>query len=450
MRKNNFKLALATLIGIGLLGNTSFATLTSYAVEQTTTIEEKVASGPPVLIWWIIGFIVLGFLFITWRFFMPLSHREDEIQFKGINQKQLIVALGLISAATIGLARPCFAATEYNDTTWWTVEELLSFREEIEREKEIECGDNQDCRIEFDFNMIERGPKYSALQNLIETQIWITGIDPSRETVTVLFFDDDMMLARMGIEEKINLERLFMGWSENPALQLYDYDESHLSNETEGHHVIYYGNKENNGENWLPVWSEVELSAAGSHLIENRSGKINYSAFGDIFNAVGSFDYSSCLKSPDYQEGMGCKMMVSGDQWVSYFPISEEATASDESDGESIIVAMEGDGEAITESDDYVDAISENEEKSEEIEAGVARVIDSRVNYSIPKAPETGKSMSSESTSQKAIELPWWLAILVIVDVSMIIWWFWPTKTKKGRKKSKKSTKGIDKRSTLR
>lgn len=244
----------------------------------------------------------------------------------------------LLSAGALG-GVPCTAPLTYadthpvtpmtvleeNGTTWWSVEELLNFNQEVEAEKEAECGDNQDCRMEFGWSMIERGPKYSALNNLLEGQFWVTSVNPTAETVKVLFFDDDMMLRHMGIEEKLEIEHLYLGWFDEWRGQIYNYDHDGFTNgTTPGSHPLYDSTTE--GIDAIVPWQESELSVTGGSLIYNTTGKLDYALYAkyNMFNAQGYFDYSSCLSAPDYQEGMECQMMVSGDQWISYFPPREQ------------------------------------------------------------------------------------------------------------------------------
>ncbi len=239
---------------------------------------------------------------------------------------------------------PTFAAIADKGTTWWSVEELLEFNEEVELEKAAECGDDEECKMEFGFTMFDRGPKYSALNSLLDAQIWVTSVNPAEETIKVLFFDDEMMLKHMGIEEKIHLEHLYVGWVEEWSGQIFNYDHDRfIGGSITGNHPMYDGNSEVDGEDWIPAWEEYELSVAGSNLIDNTHGRIDYAVFAknNMFNAQGSFDYLSCLNAADYQEGMECKMYISGDQGVSYFPpreqIVEQSTVSEEENQPEVV-----------------------------------------------------------------------------------------------------------------
>ncbi len=239
----------------------------------------------------------------------------------------------------MGPPSPTFAAIKDKGTTWWSVEELLEFNREVEEEKTTECGDNQDCKMEFDFSLIERGPKYSALNNLLEAQFWITAINPIEETIKVLFFDEDMMLKRMGINEILQLESLHIDWLEPKEGQAFNHNDRITEGVVENH-LMYDGDASMNGDNWIPAWEEIDLSIAGSEIINNTHGIINYSIFAknNMFNAQGTFHYSSCLNAPDYQTGAECQLYFSGDQWASYFPPREQITEDNAAPSEPAII----------------------------------------------------------------------------------------------------------------
>ena len=387
----------------------------------------------------------------------------------------------LLSAGALG-GIPCTAPLTYadthpvtpmtvleeNGTTWWSVEELLNFNQEVEAEKEAECGDNQDCRMEFGWSMIERGPKYSALNNLLEGQFWVTSVDPAAETVKVLFFDDDMMLRHMGIEEKLEIEHLYLGWFDEWRGQIYNYDHDGFTNgTTPGSHPLYDSTTE--GVDTIVPWQESELSVAGGGLIYNTTGKLDYALYAkhNMFNAQGYFDYSSCLSAPDYQEGMECQMMISGNQWISYFPPREQNNEPEITNNESenptvepdnpltepesqpttnptetITVEPEGDiNLAINEPIQPLPSETSTSEStpSAETTPALTQFIIIEDGSATPKAPETGKSMKA---SDHSVEMPWWFIVLNTLGALFIIWWFIPIR-RKNHPKSQKSSKKV-------
>lgn len=235
--------------------------------------------------------------------------------------------LTLTPMLLLGTTSPTYAAFRENDTVWWSVEEMIDFYHEVEQEKEATCGENQECKMEYDFSLFEKGEKYRALHNFAETQVWLTSINPGEETIKVFYFDEDTMLKHMGIRENISLEQLYFGWVEDWQGQIFNYDHDYFNDgDLPGNHPMYDGNINKNGRNWLPAMEEVELSVAGSNLVNNNHGRIDYAAYAEEnkFNAQGSFDYSNCLKAFDYEIGVECKMYVSADQWVAFFPPRED------------------------------------------------------------------------------------------------------------------------------
>ncbi len=343
-----------------------------------------------------------------------------------------ILKLLLTLMVLVGPVQPTFAMMETNDTSWWTVDEMLSFYKEVQAEKELKCGDNQDCKRDFNYSLHERDQKYRALDNFIQNQFWITSVNPTKETIKVLFFGEEMMLKYMGIDEKVQLEHLYIEWYEDWWGQVYNDDYAHFTNDyMEGMHKMYAGISSIDGPGWIPAWEETELSVAGSNLSENIQGIIAYSIFAEenMYNAQGSYDYFNCIHSPDYQEGMECKMYVSGDQWISYFPQEEQdsdkptvaqteptqPSSSDKSEQETVMNIQEPNN-------------SDNDPESQKL----------TLLNKTPKAPETGANLEGY---ENETTMPLWLIILIVIGVMLIVWWFLPTENQKNRKKFGKNRK---------
>ena len=378
----------------------------------------------------------------------------------------------LISGLLLAPIKPTSAIMEARGTTWWTVEELLDFYQEVEQEKEEECGDNQDCKMEFNFSMYEKGPKYSALDSFMQGQFWITSVNPAEETIKVLFFDEDIMLKQMGIEEKLELEHLYIAWFENWKAQVYNGDYEHFYDDyMEGLHKMYAGISSIDGPNWIPAWQEVELSVAGSHIVENTQGIITFSVFAEhnMFNAQGSTNYLSCLREPDYSYGTECKMYVSGDQGMSFFPPREQIEEqNEETNVEIAAVAPETEPtnpglnfEIAQEAEPTLEQsegempellqLEQSEEETLELSQSEQATLVSETKptiLSVPdvvtlKAPETGQGTASDDID----EAPLVLLAFCLLGVLIAMWWFTPTETQKIRKKfAKKSKKPLTKK----
>lgn len=423
-----------------------------------------------------------------------------------MKRKSLLILSALVTGLGLVPSSPTSAAIQDRGTTWWSVEEMLDFYQEVEQEKLDGCGDDLGCQVEFGYNMVEKGPKYSALNNFLEAQIWITAVNPAEETVKVFYFDDDMMLRQMGIEEKIHLQHLYMGWFDEWNGQIYNYNhERFMSGNVAGLHTMYDGSSRVDGPDWLPAWEEVELSVAGSSLIDNYSGIIDYAVFAEhnMFNAQGTFNYSDCLRAPDYEEGKECKLMFSGDQWATYLPPREQIvedvddsgqeedpdlgfTENLGSDSDLDSSELEPDSDEIptpeateiepgltkTTNDDFTAPDTASPINAGTLEASAEvlpttsvfadnvsgdnlRTQELSATNQLPKAPNTGKSLSV--AGRGANLMPWWLIMMEVLGGILMLWWFIPVRTmkkkdrlKNRRKSPKKLLKTLDKKSRVR
>lgn len=346
----------------------------------------------------------------------------------------LLFLLTLITGFSAWPVNPVSAAISDRDTTWWSVPEMIEFSHQVDKEKENLCQGDQACNEEFFYSMHDKGDKYRALHNFLETRVWLTSVNPGLETIKVFYFDEDIWLKNMGVEERADLTHIYFGWFDDWSGQIYNYDRNQFASGLPGLHTMYRGDEAENGPGWFPAGEEIELSATGSDLANNTSGKIDYAAFADpYFNAQGYFDISSCLNSPDYEVGEECRLMFSGDQWVSYFPprneiepiANEEPTTSEVNEG----------GEQPT---------LNNLEKPIVLSENTVAISTNQADQATGtiKAPNTGSI--TNPCSQKTIEFPWWLMIMIALGDMIVLYLFWSQKTRE------KCKKGLDKKTNVR
>ena len=96
--------------------------------------------------------------------------------------------------------------------------------------------------------------------------------------------------------------------------------------------TIYYGNSEVHGAGWLPANTEVTLDVSGADLAHNTSGIIDFSISVDPLGGSGGVDYSMCYSDPEYVLGADCKLRISEDMKIGYFPVVGEEILSIEED----------------------------------------------------------------------------------------------------------------------
>ena len=354
----------------------------------------------------------------------------------------LLILTLTISTLAATVPNQASAAVRYDGTTWWSVAEMLDFYNQVEQEKADLCGGDTECMQEFDMTMVEKGNKYSALNNLIEGQFWITSISPKEETVKILFFDEDRMLAHMGIKEEIRLKSFYLAWFDDWRGQIYNfYRPQFISGEIEGLHTVYDSIAEGLDTAHFPAWQEVEISVPGSGLLLNTSGKLDHAIFGtNGFNSMGYTDYSDCINASDYEEGAECKLMISGDKWMAFFPPRAEMaepdpiatpdtsdTTDDPGEPGTITNATTGAPEpAPNEPTD--DAPEESGKGSVDTATSESKVASTAyTNSNIPpRAPDTG-AYPAEVCSRE-INMPWWIIALILAGNALLIWWFTPNR----------------------
>ncbi len=403
----------------------------------------------------------------------------------------------LIIAASFIPTGQTFASIEVNDTTWWSTKEILKLNADIDDERKETCQSTDlNCIIKFNDELYNRGPKYRALSRLFSTFFWVTSINPADETVKVLYIDENLGARHIGIIHKQHLTGLHLSWFEGSADQIYNFNrEEFLSGRIPGIHVIYDATSEENGENWIPGWKEVELPAEAPGLAQNSSGIIAVALDAIESNLRGFQDYSSCFDDPDYTSGAECRLMFSADHGYRFFVPRPESTEQEEQPEEvkpeeqpkevkSEEQSSEVDPEGLSE-----ETILGKEQSGEpgqgikvstkQLEEATLPTVDNNLSVRLSLDPAEGhpvglatlantqegsasyvdespRSQSSPKGSESVnipmlgdrrmcSEFPWWIVVLLICADVIIMWLFWPNE----RKISKKPKKGLDKKRAI-
>lgn len=371
-----------------------------------------------------------------------------------MGKKIPILISTLIAGLTLNPTGFASAAIQEKGTTWWSVPELLDYYPEAEAERIAACGNDFECNMNFEFdNNLEDSDKYRALSSLLNSQFRVTSINPETETIKVLFFDDDMMLRRMGIEKKLELENLYIGWTEDWLGHGYYHNfDAPFDDFMPGVHQLF--NSEIEDVASITPWQETELPMLDSNISDNTTGVLYFTIYAkdNMFNAQGGVNYANCLNSPDYQEGMECKMYISGDQGASYFPPREPITTETE---EPFFALLNGTNpEPTTDSEENIEDMPMMTTDTDGIEPdqpqetvtdenpSVSVSIETKSSESSIKTPETG---ANTATNSNATEFPWWIGAIFALGGLALLWLFLPTRPKNPKNFQKKYEKSIDK-----
>ena len=339
-----------------------------------------------------------------------------------------IFLLILITCATINLLVPLKTEALYVDdsgTTWWSVEDLLEFSKIAEAEEEALCGDDFDCRNELFFSKFEsEDMRYQALEMLKEGRFWITAVNPTAETIEVLYFDEDEMLKRWGYEEIQPLEFIFIAWfdSINGEIGNYNHELPIEPQFSDDLHLLYADSAEPFDEEGFPADKPFGLPINSTNLIDNYLGYLYIATFGENYNSKGYLDYSDCLE--DYREGETCKLMFSPGNGYKFLSPREKTIENEqnENNDEGNDGELTGLGEVT-----YIEAQTPGEENE-------------TVSFSVPEAPNTGNYTGA---CEKVVEFPWWLTIILVLGNITALWLFLPSKSHKNLKKALDKDSGV-------
>ena len=316
------------------------------------------------------------------------------------------------------------------NATWWTVPELLEFKQQVEREESEICGNNQGCKEELFFSNLEsEDTRYQALEIMLQSRFVVTSINPGQEKIKVIYFDEEPMLKRMGIEEHDPLNHIFMAWfdQDNPAITNYSYQYPYQNQFPDDIHLLYIGDKESYSSTGFPANQEFELPIQPTGLSNNQLASIKVATFANQYNSMGQANYLSCTREYDYEAEVGCQMMYSAEQGSRYFPPREtieqnQTNFTDTPNTENPDILASG----IPETKELGDSTILNHDDTNEIVVTSLKNTNEPTDFAI-KVPETG-TLTNECN--KVVEFPWWLALLLMLGNATLLWLFWPKNQK--------------------
>lgn len=317
---------------------------------------------------------------------------------------------------------------------YWTFEEVLVIDQKYQKIIDDLCHGDFECKEQYFIDHIDTDSEYRLSDGFHHQQILLTSINPStnelsiyqgfRDEMEMMFFEDNspdhftaIYLAWLepGIVEPLEE----YSWLENPG---YPYFVRDFKNglASPGTHFVLNDGEAISGENWFMPGTVKDFTAINRDLSLNVSGRIQFTTYSGRNDIIGTFDYSDCLESPDYQEGMECKIMF--DEFGGYFYMP--TTVSLDSDSNS-------DGTAGSDT-----------AKIQESNPQDTATIVAAESITEPRSPETGsvghEYESSGSELANKINFPWWLGALLVLNFLVLLWLFLPNKLEKIQKSKKR------------
>lgn len=364
-------------------------------------------------------------------------------------KKFIILILIFIGSSN---ALPVFASTVKDGVEYWSTSEMLELKKRIRAEEES-CNSDAACEINVREFYNENFPdKYKAF-TIAEAEFCNFGIaafNPAAETIKIVFNDKEECTAWGKDAVAGKLMELYVVWSEdgpNGEFCDIDYDGARIepyyvtdinnNNLREGLHLITKQIDTVSGLTWLTPLEEIEISVAGSDLAANTSGRYYYSTFREPrFTAFGFRAYTDCLESPDYQEGMECRLMFGSDYSFSYMPFSVGSPT-----------------ETVTQVQKMASEVPEvAEPQTPVISTSTIRVPDTPVEatfttISTPVEPNPDTQIEvplAAKNREETHEFPWWFIVFIFSGIFLILWWFIPLSKRKKSKKTLDKTDQIE------
>lgn len=385
--------------------------------------------------------------------------------------KKITTLISTLTLAASSLAAPpAFAASEIPLDNYWSFSEILELKTAIETAAKENCGDDYECMVDYRSQQIsnhyQEDRRYSIVSRIINTNFLVTGIDPTKETITIYCNDENLGKWESTREESHTyFKDMYLAWAEEgyPDMRTSSVSFTEGGKKRSGpiyvaianngntinkvHLVFVHKPSDGNPvDTWLEYGKEITLNVAGSNLINDTRHMLHYAAYTyEDSNTIGAVTYGRF--AANYQSGMEYKIMYDKnnlyDYWVPQYVEGEGSTEEPSEPTEEPTKPTE-DSTTPDEPAKTAFTISVNEISTSSIGVPTTPVTTMITNQTNPAAAEV--STTPEKTDDSAVELPlsggftnqnpteeehvfpWWIVAFIFSGIILTIWWFIPTK----------------------
>lgn len=342
--------------------------------------------------------------------------------------------------------------TEINGIRYWSLSEMQEASRLIGNKRSEVCNNDKRCEEDLSYQQMEEiGGIYRALEPFDHIRLVLSSINPSLGTIKLFYQDEDKMLSSMlGETVRSDISSILLVWVDesligNPYTDVrwlaYDYRYPfHLGTEEEtapATHIVLDESSAELGAGWFTPNVEREYDISGSEIALNSKGLIYFTYLSDESGrSIGPMNYSSCITSESYAEGMECRIMYSENSSYTFIPFAAESNVPKGADP----IALSSVEDEST-SDPTISKIateSPSSRPSDQMTNQTSPSSSSKLPVSAVTTPNTGVETHEKGT---IAELPWWLGVIFAVGLTTLIWFLAPNH----KKSSKKSPKTIDK-----
>ena len=262
-------------------------------------------------------------------------------------KKHLIVwgMVGILVGGVMNIKPANAVAVDEDGMRWFDVAELLEMAEETAALRHERCGDNLECEREIYDEMMMTDQRYQAMNLILSSAFMVTGINVKDSKVRLLLNDEDMMMKWFmpvrAIFKEIGLMQYECETDEECGqkfLEIMNYIIERTPMESP---IPLYRWQNESEEQILPIHEEFEVDISDIEVEHEslglKTGFFQAFMIADTTNSLGGIDYTECLGSEEYEEGMWCKMMISEEMRIKYIPAWEESTETGDEIGEQEI-----------------------------------------------------------------------------------------------------------------
>ena len=300
--------------------------------------------------------------------------------------------------------------TEINGKRYWSVSEMLTASELINAKRKEFCAGDSMCEMDLSFEQAEHfGGIYRALESFDQMRFMLTSINPSLGTMKLLFRDEDKMMSRMeGRTIRHHIDSIYTVWVEeslgDPSMDArwlaygYRYPFHLGATEEEARaasHVIMDESSDTLDVGWFTPNMEREYDIKDSQIENNTSGLIFFSYQSSGGSSHGTLGYRECIDSPDYREGMECKMMYQDEGYFEMLPMEPiEEPASE-------IVDEVTESTAESTSEHPTSGLAEASDATLVVASDTVPTSTQTALSNAPKAPDTSAPSDSEQNGEQ-------------------------------------------------
>ena len=232
--------------------------------------------------------------------------------------------------------------SEISLDNYWSFSEILELKTNLEAEAREKCGEDYECRVEYRGQQIrdryQADSRYLLVAQIIDTKFQVTGINPTAETVTVYYNDENMEDWEFTREEShYYLKDMYLAWAEagypdmrnsqvsfndggrNRYGPIYVADANNGATTEKVHLVFAHRPSDGNPtDSWLEYGKENVLNVAGSNLADDTSHMLHFAAYAyEGYSVVGAVAYSNF--AANYRPGMEYKLMYDKNNFYEYW-----------------------------------------------------------------------------------------------------------------------------------